>query len=916
MDVFDLSAKISLDSQQYEQGLKQAGAGATNFGKLFKRVVGGLAIGAAVKKTFDGVISLTKGAIRAYADYEQLVGGMETLYKDNAKDVIANAERAFETAGMSANEYMQTVTSFSSSLLKSVKGDTEKATQYADMAIVDMSDNANKFGTDIESIQNAYRGFAKENYTMLDNLSLGYAGTKTGMKQLLKDAGKIAGKKFKLGNYADMVEAIHVIQENMGIAGTTAEEASKTISGSFNATKASWENLLIAFGSGKGVKKAMRNLVKNATTLVRNTMPVVKNALIGIGQFVEGIAPVIGDALPDLVKEVLPAFLNAGLALGKAIFSSLPGIMSGAWETIKTGINDFSKWLNEKSPELGAAFDAFVQGVTDAYTTIVGLWNNTLWPALQTMWTYITTTLIPNIKAKWDEFAPVVQAAFAAVVNAWNTTLYPALQTLWTFITATLIPAISDKWDGFKESVSAAFTAIVGLWNSTLYPALQSMYTWISGTLSPVFDTLGAAMGGDAEAIDKISSAVKKLLPWVAGVAAAFLAFKTALKVGDTISLVVSGLKSLRDGFTLTKGILQAHPFGIIVSVLAAVAAALVTAYNTNEEFRAKVDAAWKTIKTTATTVFNTIKNKIKAVVAAIKNFKEKAAEIVEPIKTAFEGVRDGIATAIEAVTTLVDGLISKFTTLIDKATEFFGLSGNVSGETPKPKYSDETVTINGVEVNAAELQAAIKEASQKGEGATVEIAGVEMNEEGLNYWLSQLTPVGEQAGEQISSDIGSSLDSVDTSGMESKIGNAGNTAGQQVRSNIQSALSSGSFSINVQANVSGVGGAKIVKEARAMNVGRIFRNPTIFGAAQGALQMAGDAGPEAVVGTNSLTHMIREAVAYGMRSYSASAPSAPVSTQPIVLQVNGKTLGRVMAGDNAAAAAGYNKSIAMGYGG
>ena len=876
MDVFDLSAKISLDSQQYEQGLKQAGAGVTNFGKLFKRVVGGLAIGAAVKKTFDGVISLTKGAIRAYADYEQLVGGMETLYKDNAKDVIANAERAFETAGMSANEYMQTVTSFSSSLLKSVKGDTEKATQYADMAIVDMSDNANKFGTDIESIQNAYRGFAKENYTMLDNLSLGYAGTKTGMKQLLKDAGKIAGKKFKLGNYADMVEAIHVIQQEMGIAGTTAEEAASTISGSFNSTKASWENLLIAFGSGKGVKKAMRNLVKNATTLVKNTMPVVKNALVGIGQFVEGIAPVIGDALPDLVSDVLPSFLNAALALGKAFVGALPGVLRGAWETIKSGVRNLSKWLNEKSPELGTAFDAFVQGVTDAYTTIVGLWNN------------------------------------------------------------------------------------------TLYPALQTMYTWISGTLSPVFETLGAAMGGDAEAIDKICSAVKKLLPWVAGVATAFLAFKIALKVGNTIDLVVKGLKSLRDGFNITKGVLQAHPFGVIVSVLGGLAVALITAYETNEDFRAKVDAAWEEIKPIVegaisgivTAIENLqaafdatspiVEGAISGIATAIENLQaafdavspivegffsgiataienlqaafdamvETAGTIVEPIKTAFEGVKDGIATAIDAVTALVDGLISKFTTLIDKATEFFGLNGNVSGETPKPKYSDETITVGNVEVSAAALNEALEELKAAGEGSTVEIGGLTMGEEGVQWFLSQLEPIGEQAGEQISSDIGSSLDGVDTSGMESKIGNTGKAAGQQVRSNIQSALSSGSFSINVQATVSGVGGAKIVKEARAMNVGRIFRNPTIFGAAQGALQMAGDAGPEAVVGTNSLTHMIREAVAYGMRSYSASAPSAPVSTQPIVLQVNGKTLGRVMAGDNAAAAAGYNKSIAMGYGG
>ena len=232
-EVGKVKYKVELDDSGLDQEVNKTESKlSSKFGAAAKGIaagVGAAAIGAVAAGT-TAVIGLVKTASEAYGDFEQLSGGVETLFGDAADYVQARASAAFETAGLSANEYMETVTSFSASLIQSVGGDTEKAAKLADQAIIDMSDNANKMGSSMESIQNAYQGFAKQNYTMLDNLKLGYGGTKEEMARLLKDAEKLSGVKYDLSSYADIVEAIHVVQENMGIAGTTAKEASETIS--------------------------------------------------------------------------------------------------------------------------------------------------------------------------------------------------------------------------------------------------------------------------------------------------------------------------------------------------------------------------------------------------------------------------------------------------------------------------------------------------------------------------------------------------------------------------------------------------------------------------------------------------------------------------------------------------------------
>ena len=328
-------------------GVKRLGSAvgklAVNAGKVLAK---GLVAGVA------GVGTLVTKAVLNFADYEQLVGGVDTLFKNSTGFVQKNAQNAFATAGMSANEYMSTVTSFSASLIQSLGGDTKAAAKYAHMAIVDMSDNANKMGTDMSSIQDAYQGFAKQNYTMLDNLKLGYGGTKEEMSRLLKDASAIAGVDFDISSYADVVQAIHVIQEQMGIAGTTAKEASETISGSWSSLKAAWSNTLTSLiVGGDQFDRSIDNLIESAKTFGKNIMPAIQKALSGVGELITELAPVVEKELPGIIDTLLPPLIQAATSLVKGVIialpdivstiaKELPNVLSQLWDGIKEAFGD------------------------------------------------------------------------------------------------------------------------------------------------------------------------------------------------------------------------------------------------------------------------------------------------------------------------------------------------------------------------------------------------------------------------------------------------------------------------------------------------------------------------------------------------------------------------------------------------
>jgi hypothetical protein len=300
----ELKKTSSIDLSKIGSTLKTVGNVAS---EVMKKV-------AAVTTAVSGALTAVVGmGVKSYASYEQNIGGVETLFKDSADKVLENAQNAYKTSGLSANDYMETVTSFSASLLQSLGGDTEKAANVADMALVDMADNANKFGTDMSSIQNAYQGFAKQNYTMLDNLKLGYGGTKSEMERLLADAQKLTGVKYDINNLSDVYNAIHAIQVNLDVTGTTAKEAETTISGSAASMKSAFDNFLNGSGSPEALASTITVFVGNITNAITKLAPNILNGIVTVinqlipqvGQLLINLVPMLWDTLNELLTSTL-----------------------------------------------------------------------------------------------------------------------------------------------------------------------------------------------------------------------------------------------------------------------------------------------------------------------------------------------------------------------------------------------------------------------------------------------------------------------------------------------------------------------------------------------------------------------------------------------------------------------------------
>ena len=455
-DVGVVKYQVELDDSKVgQQADKTQSTLMSKFGGAAKKV-GAVALeasAAVVTATTAAVANLTKQAVAAYADYEQLWGGVETLFGTkgaytleeyaasvgktteeasadfnkliDAQNLVSeNADKAFETAGLSANEYMETVTSFSASLIQSLGGDTLEAAKVADRAIVDMSDNANKMGTDIASIQNAYQGFAKQNYTMLDNLKLGYGGTKEEMARLIEDASKMTDEQTKLGvsvdkssmSFANIVNAISVMQEHLGIAGTTSREASTTIQGSIGMVKASWQNLLVAISQGGewDLTVYIDNLVSSISTAANNILPVVEQALMGIAQVVETVAPQIAEKLPGMITKALPGLLSAGVEAIKALAQGLVQAIPSLMPTVTEVILELGQMIIEMAPDIiKCGIELIVQlalGLAEALPELIPV-------AVDAVIT-IVDTLLDNIDMLVDAAIQLIIALAGGIIDA------------------------------------------------------------------------------------------------------------------------------------------------------------------------------------------------------------------------------------------------------------------------------------------------------------------------------------------------------------------------------------------------------------------------------------------------------------------------------------------------------------------
>ena len=413
MDAYNLYAKLCLDSSEYEKGMKDAKSSAGGLSGLFSKVGSVTStVGKGIFTVAENVVkvsaaattagaaavsALTTLAINSYADYEQLVGGVETLYKDSAAKVQQYAADAYKTSGMTANEYMTTATSYAAALVSSLGGDTEQAAELSNMAVSDMADNWNKFGSSADSVQAAYNGFAKGQFQLLDNLKLGYGGTKEEMERLLDDANKLNAAQgkytdYSIDSFSDIILAIHDIQTEYDITGTTAKEASTTISGSLSAAKAAWANLVTGVADDNAnFGQLISNFVDSATTAASNIIPRVEVALNGAAKLIESLVPPIMAELPGLIETVLPQLAQSAVnivqtlvteistnaaqlidsaiqiitVLGNGIYQMLPTVAQSALQIVLTLVSKLNENLPQMLDTAGQMLIAFVEGVSE-----------------------------------------------------------------------------------------------------------------------------------------------------------------------------------------------------------------------------------------------------------------------------------------------------------------------------------------------------------------------------------------------------------------------------------------------------------------------------------------------------------------------------------------------------------------------
>lgn len=369
-----------------------------------------------------GLTAMTKSAVEQYSDYEQLVGGVETLFKDSSDKVVEYANNAYKTAGLSANEYMDTVTSFSASLLQGLGGDTEKAAETANLAITDMSDNANKMGTDMASIQNAYQGFAKQNYTMLDNLKLGYGGTASEMARLINDSGvlgntmTVTADNVNSVSFDKMIEAIHVVQTNMDITGTTAKEAATTIQGSIGMMKSAWTNLLTGMADpSQDMGVLINNLVDSVMAVADNLVPRIADTLPRIVTGISSLAQKLAPYIPPLIEQILPSLIQGATSLLSELVNNLPGIL----ETLLPGIG------GELGQTLTSALQSIFGTLQAILPTILSLVNTLLPPLLQ-----IVQTILPPLTNLINMLLPPIVQIVSQILPILISILQPVLELL------------------------------------------------------------------------------------------------------------------------------------------------------------------------------------------------------------------------------------------------------------------------------------------------------------------------------------------------------------------------------------------------------------------------------------------------------------------------------------------------------
>lgn len=520
------------------------------------------------------------GALNEGAKLQQSTGGVETLFKGDADKVKEYANQAYQTVGISANDYMEQVTSFSASLLSSLGGDTAKSADVANTAMVDMADNANKFGTDMGSIQNAYQGFAKQNYTMLDNLKLGYGGTKEEMQRLLNDAQQLTGVKYNIDNLSDVYNAIHAIQENLGVTGTTAEEASKTFSGAFAMMKASAKNLLgnLSVGDGKAVAKNMGELVESASTFFfGNFVPMLQTLFSNLP---EAIKTAVSTVTPKIKENVLPLISS----IKETIFTGLGniGIDTGALQTVLDQLFN----VNISGDGFKGNFDSLKNGVVQAVNTVLQIlpsvisFIQTLAPLVLNIINTILSgvgQIVPYIIPIIDTISsvvatamPVIQQVITVVVNA-IVAIMPTLSSIFTFVGDTIksvLTVIGNHMGLFQTIVSVVVTVVSTVWQTLapiisavvdviltvvdgLLTGIETVFNFLAPYVSEIWDSICGFFDSASSTITTIVETIKSVFQGLFdAVSSIFGGIKDAVSTAiGAVTDTISGAIELISGF-------------------------------------------------------------------------------------------------------------------------------------------------------------------------------------------------------------------------------------------------------------------------------------------------------------------------------------------------------------------------------
>lgn len=473
---------------QLEQEFANSGSSSgSKFGGAFKGVLSRLAIGAVVAK---GV----KDAFKEGAALEQSIGGIETLFKNSSDKMKEYASNAWKTAGLSANQYMETATSFSASLLQSLKGDTKKAAEASNMAITDMADNANKMGTSMQSIQDAYQGFAKQNYTMLDNLKLGYGGTKTEMERLLKDAQKLTGVKYDINNLNDVYSAIHAIQGELGITGTTAKEATETLSGSFASLKATYKDLLGNLLLGKDLKGPLNNFVQSIITVTKNVIPAIVN-------IVKSLPNAILGALAKLAPEIGPMLTNLIVGIVSGLADNLGEMLSNI-ASIRTGlVNGLLAAIPKILEAMPKIIEAIVQGLTqgipkliESAVQVLGSIVKALPQVIQTIVTVLPQIIDTIIKGLLGAIPMLIETGlklFVALIEALPQIIVTIVEALPQIITG-IITALINNIPLIIQTGIKLFVALIKALPQIIVAIVKAVPSIVKGIVKGFLSLAGA----------------------------------------------------------------------------------------------------------------------------------------------------------------------------------------------------------------------------------------------------------------------------------------------------------------------------------------------------------------------------------------------------------------------------------------